>query len=174
MHRINKENKINLSDSAKKPMITYRDDKGHTRINHQHRHYRNNCYPKRGSFVNLQTNCPRGRKDPLWREHVRLRHFRQASVHHLRGDDAHDAFDTLRHHILGLPILGDHPRPQGKPASQRQIWSAIDRMFDNDGHHPLFIYQDPWMKFFIEIGRTNAQLLTKIKIEGIFMTAKNN
>jgi hypothetical protein len=93
---------------------------------------------------------------------------------HLRGDDAHDAFDTLRHHILGLPILGDHPRPQGKPASQRQIWSAIDRMFDNDGHHPLFIYQDPWMKFFIEIGRTNAQLLTKIKIEGIFMTAKNN
>jgi len=93
------------------------------------------------------------------------------------GVHEHYAFDTHREHIPGISYMEDPRRPEhfypnGRQASKRDIWAAIDKMFDKPGYHSPFVFRDPLMNFFMEIGRGNARLIKKVKFEGKFLTAK--
>ena len=86
---------------------------------------------------------------------------------HHRGVHEHDTLSSSHNLIPGLA------NADGTPASGGQIRWAIDRMFQQ-GAHPKFIFRDPLTKFFSEIGRTNASLISKAKIEGYFKTAEDH
>ncbi|KAF8848801.1 hypothetical protein BDZ45DRAFT_255781 [Acephala macrosclerotiorum] len=81
---------------------------------------------------------------------------------------AHDVFSKDRQLVPGLPYL------DGRPVSQRQIQTSLDKMFRKDKYQPLFVVRDPLVKFFNHIGSHNASKIRKIQIEGFFKSAKNN
>ncbi|KUJ10939.1 uncharacterized protein LY89DRAFT_759926 [Mollisia scopiformis] len=87
---------------------------------------------------------------------------------HHQGVHVHDVFSKNRALVPGLPF------PDGRPVSQRQIQTAIEKMFDKDKYQPLFVARDPLAKFFNIIGRENASKIRKIVIEGFFKTAEEN
>lgn len=66
------------------------------------------------------------------------------------------------------------PEKNGIPQTSRQLNKAIDRMFVSGGFFPNFVSRDPILQFFHRIGRVNASLLTKIKLEGRMKTMKND
>ena len=75
------------------------------------------------------------------------------------GQDANE-FESLRCRIPGLEDQdGRHPTPG-------QAKRAIERLFDKKSYLPKFAWEDPLLRFCYQVGRKNAERLTKIKIEG--------
>ncbi|TEY86558.1 hypothetical protein BOTCAL_0006g00380 [Botryotinia calthae] len=87
--------------------------------------------------------------------------------------------DQLSHEYDEIP---GHRRRDGTMPTTEQISHSIDMIFQQDqdklkfAHKDLakneqkskFIYQDPFTRFLMEIGRNNASRLTKIVIQGKF------
>lgn len=84
-----------------------------------------------------------------------------------RGIHEHDEVEHFPHWIPGML------QKNGAPQTTRQLDKAINRMFIRGGFLPKFVARDPMLQFFHRIGRVNASLLTRIKIEGCMKTVSN-